>query len=81
MTNTVATAVAMVTAVAVRSYFGGESVLWRWATVVAIRAVTPDTKNQKHQKMSNTLNAARIVLALDDLTKQDVLNLLGASRK
>jgi hypothetical protein len=31
--------------------------------------------------MSDTLNAARMVLALDDLTKQDVPNLLGTSKK
>jgi len=31
--------------------------------------------------MSDALNAARMVLALDDLTKQDVPNLLGTSRK
>jgi hypothetical protein len=31
--------------------------------------------------MSNALNAAQMVLALDDLTKQDVPNLLGTSKK
>ena len=31
--------------------------------------------------MSDALNAARMVLALDDLTKQDVPNLLGTSKK